>query len=499
MMLDARRPESPSEFDAIVVGSGAGGAAAAYRLTLAGLTVALVERGSDLPRDGSTLDFNRVVHAGEFKSHESWLDGAGNRFSPEEYFNVGGKTRWYGAALLRYGRHEFLADPQHQCPAWPISYDDLAGYYEQAEQLLGVRHFECEADLRGITDRLARRAPRWRAEPIPLGLSPDILRNALEARHFDGFASIAGLKGDAETGFLNRVQAASNLTLLTGTPVIDLLPQGANRTRIGGVRLADGRTLHGRTVILAAGALHSPRLLQRYIDDQGIAARLPASRHVGRRLKMHLLTAMVAVSAGRKSDLLRKTMLFLNDDLPHSSVQPLGFDGELISTLIPAAVPRPIARMVGERAYGFFLQTEDGAHAANCVHPAHEATQGLPQLDYDPRRTPGALREHNLLVRGFRNALARTGMIAFSQRIGLAGTAHVSGTLTAGRDESDSVVDARGRVHGLDSLYVVDGSILPRSSRVNPSLTIYAWSLRVADLLVRSLAAEARTAESSAS
>jgi choline dehydrogenase-like flavoprotein len=496
MMLDARRIEAPPEYDAIIVGSGAGGAAAAYRLSLSGLNVVLVEKGSELPRDGSTLDFKQVVHAGHFKSHEPWLDGQGRRFSPEEYFNVGGKTRWYGAALLRYGRHEFLADPEHQCPAWPIGYDDLADYYEQAEQLLGVRHFECEADLRVITDRLARRAPRWRAEPIPLGLSRDILLNDLEARHFDGFASIAGLKGDAETGFLNRVSAASNLTLLTGTPVIDLLPQGENRKRIGGVRLADGRTLKGRTVILAAGALHSPRLLQRYIEDQGLDAHLPAARHVGRNLKMHLLTAMVAISPGRKADVLRKTTIFLNDDLPHSSVQPLGFDGELISTLIPALVPRLIARPIGERAYGFFLQTEDGAHPANCVRPAHESTLGLPQLDYDPRRTPAALREHQRLVQGFRNALARTGMIAFSQRIGTAGTAHVSGTLAAGRSAAESAVDARGRVHGLDSLYVVDGSILPRSSRVNPSLTIYAWSLRVADLLVRSLAAEARTAAS---
>jgi choline dehydrogenase-like flavoprotein len=38
-------------------------------------------------------------------------------------------------------------------------------------------------------------------------------------------------------------------------------------------------------------------------------------------------------------------------------------------------------------------------------------------------------------------------------------------------------------VHGLQSLYVVDGSVLPRSSRVNPSLTIYSWSLRVARAL----------------
>ena len=44
-------------------------------------------------------------------------------------------------------------------------------------------------------------------------------------------------------------------------------------------------------------------------------------------------------------------------------------------------------------------------------------------------------------------------------------------------------VDAEGKVHGLDNLYVVDGSVLPRSSRANPSLTIYAWALRVTERL----------------
>jgi choline dehydrogenase-like flavoprotein len=45
------------------------------------------------------------------------------------------------------------------------------------------------------------------------------------------------------------------------------------------------------------------------------------------------------------------------------------------------------------------------------------------------------------------------------------------------------VVDPRGRVHGLANLFVADGSVLPRSSRVNPALSIYAWGLRVAALL----------------
>src|SRR5512143_3323322 len=102
-------------YDAIIVGSGAGGAAAAYRLVQAGLEVLLLETGGELPRDTATLDVQAVVHEGRFKSHEPWRDGAGRVIVPEEYFNVGGKTRWYGAALLRYSAAEFSADAPHQC------------------------------------------------------------------------------------------------------------------------------------------------------------------------------------------------------------------------------------------------------------------------------------------------------------------------------------------------------------------------------------------------
>ncbi len=62
---------SAEEYDAIVIGSGAGGAAAAYRLVLGGLRVALLEKGGHLPTDGSTLDIRRVVHEGEFFSREA--------------------------------------------------------------------------------------------------------------------------------------------------------------------------------------------------------------------------------------------------------------------------------------------------------------------------------------------------------------------------------------------------------------------------------------------
>jgi choline dehydrogenase-like flavoprotein len=181
-------------------------------------------------------------------------------------------------------------------------------------------------------------------------------------------------------------------------------------------------------------------------------------------------------------------MLLTNERVPRSSVQPLGFDGELIATLIPRFVPRALARVLGERAYGFFLQTEDGSSVDNRIAAEDPAT-GRPLVDYDAARTPAALAEHTELVRLFGRDLWRAGYPNAAQRIGLAGTAHACGTLVTGANPKTSAVDAVGRVHGLEGLTVADGSVLPRVSRVNPALTIYAWSLRAAEKLARRLEA----------
>lgn len=479
-----------NSYDSIIIGSGAGGSAAAYRLAVGDHRVLLVEKGHELSTDGSTLDVEQVVRLGKFKSQENWNDSSGNRLTPEEYFNVGGKTKWYGATLARFSPEEFEGDARHGFLPWPIRYADLEPFYSEAERLLGVRNFDCEPDLSRIVDRLAC-IGNWQYESLPLGLHASILDYPNEARHFDGFASVRSLKSDAESSFLRKVSGLPNIKILTGRAVTGLLADVADRTRIVGVTLDDGSEYRARNVVLAAGALHSPRLLQKYLDDAGLAAELPAYDNVGRNLKMHLLTALLAISPGRKTDVLRKTTLLFNERYPHSTVQPLGFDGELISTLIPRFVPRRIARALAERAYGFFLQTEDGSDSRNRVLAGNESIGKLPVLNYVAGRQNSTLREHRRLVAGLRRDLARAGLVGLSQRIGLSGTAHVCGTLVAGNDPHSSVVDPSGRVHGLQGLYVADGSVLPRSSRVNPALTIYAWALRVADGLLHSLRAAA--------
>lgn len=482
--------------DVIIIGSGAGGSAAAYQLAQSGVRVLLIEKGTALPRDGSTLNPDTVMRNGAFLSDEPWLDRHGDTVVPQEHFNLGGKTRWYGAALLRMSPHEFSADLRHQCAAWPIPYDELAPFYEEAEALLGVHVFPPEADFQRMVAGLRRLDPRWQRSPMPLGLSPDILSDAREASHFDAFASVRGMKSDAERGFLDRVRQRANLEVVTGKEVVSLLPSPAAPVRIGGVECADGSRYQAGTVLLAAGTLHSPRLLQRYLESTGLDATLPAYANVGRYYKCHVLTAMLVLSHRVVHDVLCKTLLVLNEAYPHSSLQTLGGNlaEEIIRLQMPRVLPRALSLPVARRAYGLFLQTEDGSHRDNRIIAGRKGDR--PVIDYDLERLSPAQEEHAAMVRALRRQMLKLGYLPFTQSVPITGTAHACGTLMMGKDPNTSVTNAEGRVHGLDNLYVVDGSVLPRSSRVNPALTIYAWGLRVAAGLMRGEIDGSRTARS---
>jgi choline dehydrogenase-like flavoprotein len=193
---------------------------------------------------------------------------------------------------------------------------------------------------------------------------------------------------------------------------------------------------------------------------------------------------MLAFSHRRVTDVLCKTLLLHHDAMPHSTVQTLGGNlaEEIVTGQFPRFVPAAVSKPFARRAFGLFLQTEDGSHPDNrIVAPADRS--GRPLIDYDARRLGPALAEHHALVRTLQRQLLRLGYLAVARRVPIAGTAHACGTLVAGNDPACSVVDASGRVHGMANLYVADGSVLPRSSRVNPALSIYAWGLRVAALL----------------
>lgn len=468
--------------DVIVVGSGAGGAAAAYHLAQSGADVLLLERGNVLPRDGSTLDSGNVLRRRLFAAGEAWFDARGRRLHPAEFANLGGKTAWYGAALPRFAPHEFGADPDYQCPAWPLSYADLAPFYDAAEQLLQVRRFAAEAELLGIVMGLQEHDAGWRKSALPLGLAADILAFPEEARRSEGFASARGLKAEAAGALLQRVGDGANLSVRTGAEVVELTPAAGDGRRVAGVLCADGSAHWAGHVVLAAGALHSPRLLQRYL-----AARAPlvppGADLVGRFYKGHLCSVVLALSGTRMRDVLRRTVLLTHAAFPHSTVRSTGWlDAEQLAAHKLRWLPRPLRSAAAARVYGFRITTEDGSHPDNRVLAMSPGGAG-PRLDYRPARSAAALAEHRRLRALMCRQLPALGYLPWVAMLPAAATADACGTLMAGRDPAQSVVDRDGRAHGFANLYVADGSALTRSGRVDPALTIYAWGLRVASRL----------------
>ena len=473
----------PDIYDVIVIGSGAGGAAAAYKLVKAGKHVLMIEKGHRLPLGASTFSTAISLKEGRFANKTEWQDGHGRPFIPAgEHYNLGGKTKWYGAALLRFTAHEFNADPAFQCLGWPFGLSELEAHYAEAERMLHVNHFKNEPELQSVIDNIMASDSNWRVEPLPLGLKPEIVNNPQEAKHFDGYASVAGYKGDSEECFIKPIGNEPNFRLLLDKEVAGFLHATDAPEVIEGVICTDGGYFRAGKVILACGAMTSPRLLEDYFAATGLAGKLPGAALVGRNFRMHINSALIVFSTFRDPDVLRKTAIFYNDKHAHSTVQCLGWiDGELLATQLPAATPEFFTSMIGSRALGFFVTTEDGSSPDNRVISNRGSR---PILDYEFDRIKPSHDEHAACIHDFERGLLHAGFAGTSRWTGLAGTAHAVGTLVTGSDPARSVVDPHGKVHGIEGLYVSDGSVLPRTSRVNPALTIYAWGLRLGEELV---------------
>ena len=163
-------------------------------------------------------------------------------------------------------------------------------------------------------------------------------------------------------------------------------------------------------------------------------------------------------------------------------MQCLGWiDGEILATQAPREMTGFLDKFLGKRAIGFFATTEDASSEQNRIISG--GSGGKPIMDYSLDRMKKAEKEHKALIDAWIERLLHAGLVGFDKYMGMAGTAHALGSLVTGDDAKSSVVDPHGKVHGMENLYVGDGSPLPRASRVNPSLTIYAWGLRLGDHL----------------
>ena len=129
-----------SHYDVVIVGAGVGGGAMANRLSASGARVLMIERGTYLPREADNWSVKAVFHDRKYTAKETWRDKDGKPFNPSTFYYVGGNSKFFGAATVRFRKEDF-EDLQHEggvAPAWPWRYDEFAPYYDEAERLMGT-------------------------------------------------------------------------------------------------------------------------------------------------------------------------------------------------------------------------------------------------------------------------------------------------------------------------------------------------------------------------
>jgi choline dehydrogenase-like flavoprotein len=501
-------------YDIIIIGSGAGGGTLAHALAPTGARILIIERGDYLRRERQNWSSQAVWGELRYRNSGNWQDSRGREFLPKQHYYVGGNTKFYGAVLFRMRERDFGAVTHVDgiSPAWPLDYSDYEPYYTRAEHLYHV-HGERKSDpldppssapypYPPITDE--PRIAQLRADLEAQGLQPFALpmgimidesqpeRSAcIRCENCDGFPCLVRAKADAHIVCVEPALTYPNVTLMTNAFVERLITDPAGRVVTEVVVQRDGgeERYHGDIVVTSAGAINSAALLLRSASEHHPNGLANSSGLVGRNLMLHNNSSLIAFSKIPNPTRFQKT-LGVNDyyygdgewQYPLGAMQMLGkSDAFTMSLDAPEAEdPAELAR----HSLDVWLTTEDLPRPENRVVAFPD---GRIELHYEPTN----LLAHERLVAKFKTLLeamqckdeVRENPHYLGGRLGLNGVAHQNGTLRFGSDPTSSVLDVNCKAHDVDNLYAVDSSFFVSSSAVNPTLTIIANALRVADHL----------------
>jgi choline dehydrogenase-like flavoprotein len=503
----AEHSDRTEHFDVVIVGSGAGGGTMAHALSTTGARVLLVERGEAVPQEAENWDPAAVWQQQRYRPKETWLDRRGRPFLPFVHYVVGGNTKFWGSVLYRLRRDDFDAVEHVDgiSPAWPIDYDTLAPWYDQAERLYHV-HGQHGADP---TD--AERGP-FPYPPIPheppvlelveglrsLGLHPSHLPLGLVAPGQPGgcilcstcasFPCRIRAKSDAETRCIEPALDSATVTLWTGTRAYRLVTDAAGRKVTGVELVRDGRQVKvtAGTVVVACGAVNSAVLLLRSATEKHPKGLANSSDLVGRGYMAHNSTMMEAFHPFKINSTVFQKTVSINDfyragngrRYPLGHIQSQGRAHAPVVRAVKPYLPGWAVEPWVSRGVDWLAMSEDLPRRSNRVtlEPG-----GRIRLNYRPNN----LRAHAELVREARRILKRLGYwTVLTHSFQVQNTTHQCGTLVFGIDPKKSVLDTFCRSHDVENLFVVDASFFPSSAAVNPGLTIIAQALRVADHMI---------------
>ncbi|MBL8538068.1 MAG: GMC family oxidoreductase [Hyphomonadaceae bacterium] len=491
-MSGLRLEDARGAYDAIVVGSGAGGGTLTLGLARRGARVLLVESG----------DFLRLQPSDAGEQPGVYMYGLMR--PDDEVTCVGGSTKFYGAALYRFRESDFRA-VEHEAgvsPAWPFGYEALEPYYAEAERLYRVHgaagddasepfragpfpHAPLPHDplVGAVMARL--RAAGARLSDIPRGLDYGSGGACIMCATCDAHFCTRDAKMDAETAAVRPALATGNVDLLTRTDCARVMTSIDGRRAEGVVLVQDGneRTLHAPVIAVCAGQTRTALLLRRSRTDKHADGLGNHAGMLGRGVAGHMTGVFFAlVSAAPMGP--RHTKSFAMNTYydgapgwPHP-VGVLQIAGQAPIWNDARRVLRPIVKAIAERSLMCFHMTEAlPSRDSGFVFEGDRIVAEAP-----PRFCGGSYKRIRELAM---KAFGRAGypVIPALRKPQLW---HKTGGAIMGNDPAQSVTDGHGQIHGVEGLYVIDASSLPSAGAVNTGLTIMALALRAADTIAAS-------------
>jgi len=520
--------ESP--VDVVIVGSGPSGAIVAHTLAQRGFKVTCLEQGdwvspSDYPGNNKQWELqvqNQWAHDPNVRKlpADYPLNVADSDMQPVMYNAVGGTTIFYGGQWIRMPPSDFRVKSLDGVAAdWPISYEDLAPYYADLEEFIGVSGLSGDPCY-----------PPGIEYPFPphalgkVGLKAAAGANALGWHWWPGTHSIAaqkfkelaqcarwgvcewgcpeGAKASADIAFWPHV-LRSGATLVTGARARRIESRADGR--VTGVvwldRAGDEHFQPSNAVVVCGNSIGTPRLLLLSDSPAHPDGLANTSDLVGRNLMLHPNATVTGFYDENLESWLGPAgsiincMEFYETRPEHDFVRGMKF--------MTLPTPGPLMAIETHRQLGYdnvwgeqFLNVARSAQggilwAANTDDLPEESNRvtldltltdssGIPAPKIDYRigeNTRKQLRFALARMEELHRASGATRTVPVELWIDQPG--HLMGTARMGANPESSVVDSFGRAHDAPNLFIADGSLFVTGGSANPTATICALALRV--------------------
>jgi choline dehydrogenase-like flavoprotein len=528
---------SEETVDVLIVGAGAAGAAIAWSLAETRMNILCLEQGDwqDPSRYPSTrLDWD-LGRFGEFglspnsrgRPDDYPVNDSGSPIQVSNFNAVGGSTILYAGHFPRFHPGDFrVKSLDGVADDWPLDYDTLAPWYDVNARMMGV------AGLAGDPAYPPKEVP---LPPVPLGKLGEKLAagfnrlgwhwwpsdSAIATREYEGRAPCINL-GPCLTGCAQGAKASTDVTYWPAAVREGVTLKTHCRVREVTLRpdgMADGVVYydeHGaehrqraEIVILACNGVGTPRLLLNSASSAFPDGLANSSGLVGRNLMFHPYAMITGIFdeplEGYKgpTGCCVMSQEFYETDPSRGFLRGYTFEtvrgmGAISAALLGMSSGRvpwgeghhEAFAEIFDRTAGMVAICEDLPEAHNRVtlDPELADAHGIPapKIDYTLSENSRKMCDH--AVARAREVLEAAGAkdVLADPLLSVAGW-HLMGTARMGTDPARSVVDAHGRSHDVKNLFIVDGSVFPTSAAVNPTNTIQAFALHVADHMKRNL------------